>query len=268
MVTKRNISVDLDNDPGTDEPVMGDAQPEPRDQGTSPEPSERPEWLPEKFDTPQAMAEAYRNLEQRLGQPRQEQDQPEPETPAPTQEEPGSLDIPEPQEEEAGNIWETARNEFNTNGEIGEGTLKTLRETMKVPENMVRDFIEGQKARGREVARQLFQAVGGAQEYQNLVRWAADNLPAKQREAFNRSLRTGDADEALVAVEALQARRARANGREPQLQTGTGSGNRSVQAYRSKQEAMDAMNDPRYATDSEYRKQVAMRIPDNFNQLD
>ena len=33
----------------------------------NPEVSDKPEWLPSKFDTPEDLAEAYRQLEQRLG---------------------------------------------------------------------------------------------------------------------------------------------------------------------------------------------------------
>ena len=33
----------------------------------NPEVSDNPEWLPSKFDTPEDLAEAYRQLEQRLG---------------------------------------------------------------------------------------------------------------------------------------------------------------------------------------------------------
>jgi hypothetical protein len=39
----------------------------------NPEVSDRPEWLPNKFDSPEALAQAYTELEQRMGRQGQEQ---------------------------------------------------------------------------------------------------------------------------------------------------------------------------------------------------
>ena len=81
----------------------------------------RPEWLPEKFKSPQDMAKAYSELENKLGQSEpKDNNNKDSEPTKETKESDLSIDNAEKAVESAGLNMETLQQEYNESGELNE----------------------------------------------------------------------------------------------------------------------------------------------------
>lgn len=227
-------------------------------QASNPAPTgERPAWLPEKFQTPEALAEAYRQLEAKLSQqgqqkaPQQEQQQ------APTQSE------AKEQLKSVGLDYDAMEREYLETGKLSEAYYKQL-EAAGISREMVDAYIAGQEAIAANIQAEVFDLVGGQQQYQQMVQWAAQNLSPSQIDAYDRAVSSNDRDAIFLAVEGLKARYAAAGGMEPNLINGSGAAS-AGNPFRSTAELTAAMRDPRYAKDPAYRAEVMERLKQSNN---
>ena len=103
-------------------------------------------------------------------------------------------------------------------------------------------------------------AVGGEAAYQNLVGWAAENLPDDYITAFDNVVESGNLQAIQLAVAGLRSEYENQVGYEGRLLSGKAA---STQAdvFRSQAEVVRAMNDPRYENDPAYRQDI-------FDKLD
>jgi len=115
-------------------------------------------------------------------------------------------------------------------------------------------FRAGQAALQRETVGKLHTAAGGKAEFDALVAWGQKNLSAEQREYFDGQLN------GPMAVEAIAVLRQRmTTGQDPKLAMGSGS-QPVVTGFRSNQEVVAAMADPRYWTDQAYHNDVKAKL--------
>ena len=219
---------------------------------------DRPEWLPEKFESPEAMAQAYSALESKLGRP-------------PTQEQPEAQ--PEEVEAEAtptdgGDVAEVLDNvgldfdvfqqEYDEAGELSTDAYAAL-EQAGFPRSLVDTYIEGQEALSANMNTEMFAIAGGEEGYQQMLNWATESLPSSEIDAFNATIDTGDPAVIRLAIQGLNSRYRSESGSEPNLvqgSTDTVSGGK----FESAAELTAAMRDPRYAKDSAYRASVAKKL--------
>lgn len=213
---------------------------------------ERPEWLPQKFKSPEDMAKAYSQLESKLGQGQQEQDQEEVET---TGEETAS-DVAELLDDK-GLDFDVFQQEYDENGELSDDAYAALEEA-GFPRSVVDTWIQGQDALASQMTGEMYNIVGGQEDYNNMVSWAADTLPESEIDAFNATMTSQNPDMIRLAIQGLNARY-RSEAEPSLLQGGTGtvsSGGR----FESNAELTAAMSDPRYSKDPAYRQQVADKL--------
>ena len=213
---------------------------------------ERPEWLPQKFKSPEDMAKAYSQLESKLGQGQQEQDQEEVET---TGEETAS-DVAELLDDK-GLDFDVFQQEYDENGELSDDAYAALDEA-GFPRSVVDTWIQGQDALASQMTGEMYDIVGGQEDYNNMVSWAADTLPESEIDAFNATMTSQNPDMIRLAIQGLNARY-RSEAEPSLLQGGTGavsSGGR----FESNAELTAAMSDPRYSKDPAYRQQVADKL--------
>ena len=108
--------------------------------------------------------------------------------------------------------------------------------------------------------------VGGEQAYANIIGWAQDNLDAQAQEAFDSIVATGSVQAINIAVAGLKSQYEAANGFEGKMYTGkppkTGG-----DVFRSQQELVRAMSDPRYENDPAYRQDIIEKL-DRSNNLE
>lgn len=192
----------------------------------------RPEWLPEKFQSPTELAKAYSELEKRLSAGQGPLD-------------PGSL--------------EAYSKEFFDNGDLSDDSVKKIA-SMGIPENLVRAYVDGQKALVDSNTKTMMGYAGGEESYTQIQNWAAENLPEDEIDAFNGIIESGNMSSIKMAIQGLKSRYEQSNG---------SSGGRLIQgdvagpsggAFRSIAEIVSAMKDPRYARDPAYRKDVESRV--------
>ena len=106
---------------------------------------------------------------------------------------------------------------------------------------------------------QIKNSAGGEQQYAQIVNWAKTNLPQDQILAFDEVVNTGSVQAIQLAVSGLKAEYDNANGVEGRMVTGKAPQN-SGDVFRSQQELVAAMNDPRYDRDPAYRQDVIQKL--------
>ena len=101
----------------------------------------------------------------------------------------------------------------------------------------------------------LQNVVGGAEEYEQIIDWAKDNLSEQEISMYDHVMESNDPIAMFFAIRALGNSYENAVGTDGELLTGTASSNpRDV--FRSQAEVMEAMSDPRYDADPAYRQDV------------
>jgi hypothetical protein len=105
----------------------------------------------------------------------------------------------------------------------------------------------------------ILESIGGQENFAAVQSWAKDNLNQDELEAYNREVNSGDYYRARNALQSLYYAYQDNNGYEPDLIGGKLSAN-SSDVFRSSQEVMAAMNDPRYLQDPAYTQDVQDKL--------
>lgn len=218
---------------------------------------ERPDWLPEKFKSAEDMAKAYSELEKKMSSGQQETETKE------TIEEPNLDSQAEATEvaevlDKAGLNFENFQNEYDQTGGLSEAAYADL-EKAGFSKQLVDSWIAGQEALANDMTESVFQTVGGEAQYNDMMEWAAQNLPPSEIEAYNSAMDGGDINLTRLAVNGLAARYRAEVGSEPKLVQGETAGT-SGGSFQSAAELTAAMRDPRYQKDPAYRKTVADKL--------
>lgn len=216
--------------------------------------SQRPTWLDEKFKTPEDLATAYKEAERRITELTA------PKTPAtPT--------IPTPDATsqavaDAGLNMEALSREYTENdGKLTPETLKTLK-AKGISESVVGQYAAGQQAIAAQIVNEFAQAAGGEEQLKALYSWAQAEMTPEDLKAYNKVMDSRDRSAQRLAFQGLMARYQQATGNEAILIGGEGAPNiAGVQPYKSTNEVIAAMSDPRYkAGDPEYVKEVENKM--------
>lgn len=138
------------------------------------------ELIAGKFKTQEDLLKAYKELETKLGQPK-ETVQEETKEVVPDVVEKGVL---------SPNDFDSFSKEYNEKGSLGEDTYKTL-EKKGLSKEIVDAYIEGQKAIAQTKADKLLNYVGGKDTYNSMIEWAKTNYDAEQAKMFDEALFSG-----------------------------------------------------------------------------
>ena len=209
--------------------------------------SDKPSWLPEKFKSGEDLAKAYTELEKAYSGRN------------PTQEETTTPEVTkEAVEQQTGMSLDPFYDEFAQNGSLSDESYEKLNES-GLSKELVDSYIQGQMALADQSVSEIQNSVGGEKQYQAIVEWASQNLEDSEIATFNKQIEDGTIDEAKFSIKALESRYKLANGVEPNLVQGTKAG-AGADTFRSVQQVVEAMNDPRYESDPAYRDEVARRM--------
>ena len=102
-------------------------------------------------------------------------------------------------------------------------------------------------------------SVGGEKQYESLVNWASETLDKDTVEAFDSLVNSGNAKAIQLAVQGMKAQYENENGYEGRMLTGK-QPKSSGDVFRSQQELVAAMSDPRYDADPAYRQDVIAKL--------
>ena len=207
---------------------------------------DRPEWLPEKFASAEDLAKAYSELEKKV-----------------SSKEPNDPSIQDARKvaeenQQAENTLEPFYAEYQEKGELSEKSYADLAK-MGLDKNLVDGYIAGQKAIADTEVKMVHEIVGGEENYSKVIDWAKDNLNQSEQDAFNATLDSGTIEQVKFAVQAI-ANRAGVSGEQPMQMINGDTNDVSIDVFESVAQVTEAMNDPRYANDPAYRKQVELKL--------
>ena len=209
---------------------------------------ERPEWLPEKFKSPEDMAKAYAEMEKKLGSGEQT-----------SEEQAETQEAAEEAVEAAGLDMDSLSAEYNENGELSDESYEALA-AAGIPREMVDAYVAGQEALADGFRNELLEPVGGQENYDEMVGWAADNLPEAEIDAFNAAIESSDPNQMRMAVENLSNKYTSETGTEPGRMLNGRGGQATGSAYESTADLMKDMGNPEYATNPAFRAKVEAKL--------
>ena len=209
--------------------------------------SERPDWLPEKFNSPEDLAKSYTELEKKLSAPKD----------TPADNEATTDENPTDDNESTIPNFDKFSQEFADGGALSEDSFAEL-EQMGYPKEMVETYIQGMQSTQEADANTVMAVAGGKDGYKDLIDWARDNMAANELEVYNTMVANGT-DNAKMAVEWMMSKREAAGDTEPNLVSGKAQA-ASKDEFRSTAQVVAAMKDPRYGKDSAYTKDVEQKL--------
>ena len=217
------------------------------------EQSGRPEWLPEKFSSPEEMAKSYSELEKKMGAGADENK--EEEQPQQTEENNENDNQENSNYNEA--VVEASQEFFANDGKLSDETYQKL-EQIGLPRDLVDSYAAGQQALIQGEEAEIKGVAGG--QYDQMAEWANEHLPQEEVDAFDEAVTGGTVQQAKLAVQGLYARYQNATGAQPKLTQGSVTGT-STMPFKSMQELARAQADPRYRSgDKAYHEEIDRRL--------
>ncbi len=206
--------------------------------------AERPEWLPEKFESGEALAKSYAELEKKMSSEQSTEATPQ--------------DTKEQAEQATGLSLDKYYQEYADSNELSADSYAEL-EKSGLSKDLVDSYIQGQSALAEKQSTEMFSEVGGKENYDKMVNWATDNLTETEINAFNKIMESGNQDEMKLAITGMNSRFQATNPSEPKLVRGDAPKVAS-DSFKSTYEVAQAINDPRYTHDTAYRKSVEEKL--------
>ena len=208
-----------------------------------------------KYKNAEELEKGYLELQQKLN----------------SKEEPAQEEQEEQAEEEAevqstilDQLWDEATSEK------GEFTQETLDELGKMNvEDLAqmhleyRNSVQNQQPEGKDFSeadiKELKGIVGGEQNYANMIDWAQKSLNEQEVQMFDAVMQRGDPLAAFFAVRSLAYAYNDAVGYDGNMVQGKAP-RQSNDQFRSQQEVVRAMADPRYEEDPAYRRDIMEKL--------
>lgn len=157
--------------------------------------------------------------------------------------------------------------EYSTYGALSRQTMADLAQA-GYPKEVVEGFLATQQVLENNFTQEVLKAAGGEREYNNLVQWAAANMPKSTVDAFNRAIDSNNLETIKLMLDGMKARRTSAMGtRNPSVLRGAASTGRATsnKGFANQQEMIAAMSDPRYTTDRLYNQEVVKKLLNSPN---
>ena len=237
-----------------------------------------------KFDSVEALAASYKELEGKLGDVAKTKEEPVAEDVAEYQED-GSVNYDLAKQQygeklgelfEQSNIDPFAINKYyqENNGTISEEHYKEL-ESTGLTRNVIDSYLAGLKPKeGTEQAaadpsfpeyEDIVGIAGGEDKYMEMLKWMDGNISKEELQEFDKIV---DAEKrnipkVTLAVQEMFTRYKNAMGVEPRLISGRTSSSPNTRVFRSNAEVVAAMRDPRYKKDIAYQHEVQRRLQDS-----
>lgn len=156
--------------------------------------------------------------------------------------------------------FKSLEDEYNKNGQLSSASLEALANA-GYPKEVVDAFISGVEATQEKFYNAVVGFAGGEDEYRQVAQFVSSQGD-KAVQDFNDTINTGNLGVINMVIQGVKANMKAVNGTTNQTILGQSTGGTAdnTNAYLSKQQMLDAMNDPRYDKDPIYRKQVEQKI--------
>ena len=173
---------------------------------------QRPAWLPEKFKTPEEFAKSYDELSTKLGSQNDDANNNANTDDNNQQQQQSNSDSP--------NLINQAADLYAENGKLDDATYEGLSK-IGIDKATVDNYIAGQEAIAQAQVAVVHNEAGGKEQYNAMIKWAAETMEDADIESFDQAIIGSDADK-MMAVRDLKARYEAANGKAPNLTQGDG----------------------------------------------
>lgn len=156
--------------------------------------------------------------------------------------------------------FKALEDEYNKNGQLSSASLEALANA-GYPKEVVDAYISGVEATQEKFYNAVVGFAGGEEEYKQVAQFVSSQGD-KAVQDFNDTINTGNLGVINMVIQGVKANMKAVNGTTNQVILGQSTGGTAdnTNAYLSKQQMLDAMNDPRYDKDPIYRKQVEQKI--------
>lgn len=212
-----------------------------------------------KYENAEQLERAYIELQSKLGERSQTEQESEGESPEEVEYEEEEL-----QEEvewtEAAQVISDAAAEYAETGELSAEMMQEFANmsSQDLVEAYVNYFAEEQEPADLSDGQvnQIKNFAGGEEAYGELIGWAAENMDSQYLEAYNAMVDSANPAVIQLAVAGLMATYQETNGYEGRMLSGRAAYESSLPVFRSQAEVVAAMSDPRYDSDPAYRQDV------------
>ena len=219
--------------------------------------ADQEQLLAGKYKSAEELEKAYVELQKKLGEDKSEEQ-------TSAEEKPDE----KPQLSDGASLITTASEEYYANGnKLSDETMAKF--SSMSTKDLINAYMEVQSTQPQQPAQeveiteaqinQIKNSAGGEREYANIINWAKSNLPKESIDAFDQVVNTGSVQAIQLAVAGLKSEYNNANGVEGKMVTGKSAPNRG-DVFRSQQELVRAMSDPRYDNDPAYRQDVIEKL--------
>ena len=206
-----------------------------------------------KYKNAEELEKGYLELQQKLSNKEE----------APAEEEAEAVEEAE-EETILDRIWEEATTQEEFSPELTEEISKMSSTDLA---NMYLDYRQANEGREPEVNRDFTEAdikelkgvVGGEANYANMIDWAQKSLNEQEVQMFDAVMQKGDPLAAFFAVRSLAYAYNDAVGYDGNMVQGKAP-KQSNDQFRSQQEVVAAMGDPRYENDPAYRRDIMEKL--------
>ena len=206
-----------------------------------------------KYKNAEELEKGYLELQQKLSNKEE----------APAEEEAEAVEEAE-EETILDRIWEEATTQEEFSPELTEEISKMSSTDLA---NMYLDYRQANEGREPEVNRDFTEAdikelkgvVGGEANYANMIDWAQKSLNEQEVQMFDAVMQKGDPLAAFFAVRSLGYAYQDAVGYDGNMVQGKAP-RQSNDQFRSQQEVVAAMGDPRYEEDPAYRRDIMEKL--------
>lgn len=213
--------------------------------------TDRPQWLPEKFKSAEDMAKAYAELEAKQAGKTPEGDPPK--DPEVATESDASKALAD-----KGLAFEEFSKEFGESGALSQESYDKLSKA-GIDKGIVDQYIAGQQALAAQYESEVKAVAGGAESFDEVVAWAAENMSREEKVAYNKAIDSGDLDQAKLAVAGITQKFQAVRPSEGKRIQG-GSGTSTGDSYASLAQMTADMSNPLYKNDPAFRKSVENKI--------
>lgn len=239
---------------------------------------ERPEWLPEGFNSPEDLAKSYAELRAKMsreGAPKPEEATAEDAPNEAAEETPEEGDDVETAAKANGVDMDALAFEFAQNGALKEESyaalegnewLQGIAKGFGLPvKDLVNRYIAGVQAEAGAIDAAYHELSGGKERFSTILDWAGQGgIPANEIAAFNAVSESGNTQAAHMLWERIVAKYDAQNTSAPARTIApTGDSRKSdggVQPYSSTAEMTRDMDNPKYKSDPAFRAKVERRL--------
>jgi hypothetical protein len=156
--------------------------------------------------------------------------------------------------------FKAVMSEYEEFGALSDVTMANLAKA-GYPKEIIQTFIDSRAVLEQKFTNAVYQRAGGEQEFNRVIQWAGQNLPADTINAFNKAIDTDNLEMIGLMIDGMKSRMVAKHGtRNPSVIGSGASPTADNKGFESKDAMIKAMSDPRYGKDSAYMREIEQKM--------